>query len=686
MRFSLLPRWLNRSFLGLLVCGLLMAAPLAARAQTGAAPANAPLTNASPDELRALAAIFSDLEHRLEVGDAEALGFFGVGKNAVPGTTVKTRITHIAVAPGGALAHQLFWIGAPNADGRQQILSSGARDLWLARTANGFSFTQKTWARPDDAANALAIAASEEWKAVAQNGNEAATDADGAASGKLLHLVASWRGGRWIALRRSRWDGAILDTAALQARQRRNVAANAGDVTSWLRLQMARYTSNRVGVTHFIFQDGAGGWVGLDSVWEPLTTATRSNARDEEAVADARRALEDGGYLTAGGHRALGLALSQIGLFGEAGDELEKAETLQPGIIGAAMLAQADGRRTRDPQVLAMMQMQSEARVGLGAEHPRFVIRELARRDDQQPSPLTALRLGLEYSKLADDRRAAAWMQAAQQMIKRGQPVGSNPNEVAWARVLYDHLQERSRLAPLKPPNIVRSALFTVRCWPNDLNTLPMLAALESAQHTVYADFGIPMGSTEVVLWRAQGEFQKYTSRFSDEPTSEFVAALTLTKLIATQSGPLVLGEEVNAFIDPRADLFGTVSHEYGHVAVRQLSRGRLVPVWFNEGVASAVEGGYDGYLPRVKAADDAGTLLPMRELQDWNVDGERAFLAYSQANSIIDYVVARWGKNAVLEILRQIGRDVPPETAMRSILGLSSQGLWKEWAREGIK
>jgi hypothetical protein len=259
---------------------------------------------------------------------------------------------------------------------------------------------------------------------------------------------------------------------------------------------------------------------------------------------------------------------------------------------------------------------------------------------------------------------------------------------VGWADVLVEHLREREKLRQLrmKPPNIVRSALFTVRCWPNDVETLKVLAALESAQHTVYADFGIPMGSTEVIVWRTQTEFQRYTSMFSPQGASEFVAALTLTKLIATQDGPLVLGEEVNVFTDPRASMFSTIAHEYGHVAVRQLSKGRMVPVWFNEGIATAVEGGYDGYLARVRKAATARRLLNWPEIVQWNVDGERAFLAYSQANSVIDFIVATWGREAVLEILRQIGRDIPPDAAFRNVLRISQADLWNRWAREGIK
>jgi hypothetical protein len=166
------------------------------------------------------------------------------------------------------------------------------------------------------------------------------------------------------------------------------------------------------------------------------------------------------------------------------------------------------------------------------------------------------------------------------------------------------------------------------------------------------------------------------------------VAALTLTKLVYTQQGPLVLGEEVNTFADTRevSALFGTIAHEYGHVAVRQLSRGRTVPVWFNEGIATSVEGGYENYINRVRRATSAGTLLSMREMLAWNVDGERAFLAYSQANSMVDYIVAKWGKNAVLEILRQIGRDVPPERAFTNVLGVGQMELWNRWTQEWIR
>ena len=330
--------------------------------------------------------------------------------------------------------------------------------------------------------------------------------------------------------------------------------------------------------------------------------------------------------------------------------------------------------------------MEDENRVGVDANGPHALLPQLKRDQKLAPTPLRALRIGLEYSKVGEDTIAASWQASARQMLDRGWRL--SPDDAAWVDVLDEHLEQRSQLTRVKPQNLLSSGLFTVRSRLDDLAVLPLLAALEAAQHTVYADFAIPMGSTEVVLWPDQPAFQSYTTRFSSQGASEFVAALTLTKLIATQSGPWVLGEEVNVFVDPRlADAtFGTVAHEYGHVAVRQMSKGRTVPVWFNEGLATVVEGGYDGAIERVRRAKRAKRLISMDEMRQWNVDGERAFLAYSQANSIVDFIVSKWGSQAVLNILRQIGADVPPEQAFANQLGINTDQLWQRWAREGIR
>ena len=643
-----------------LVC-LLLLASLSAQAQTAAPP-----TALAPD-IAAVRATMADLDSAARARDSNALAFFGAGLPADNSPLrVQTAILQIAVAPDGVLVRQQYSVSITRTD--PVVLASGTQDLWLARAPdNSFSLSGQRFAAPPDAANVLLDRAAQEWN-------------DGVGGGDtVLDLVASRVGGRWVALRSQRWSGTIRDDGGFSTVATKNPAAT-GD---WLRAQMNTAPASGTLTGHFLLQRGSSDWIGVGSAFDrarrvPLsadTTATQWRARLSDA--------NNGAFGSASAHRDFALALANVGLWNESADELRKAELLQPGLAGLKALQEADNNRVRDPENVVRQQQDAEVKIGLGTDHPQYLINALQRQQQGQPSVLTALRLGLEYSRLGDDDHARAMLNEARRLQMIAPARG---DDAAWVQLLADHLKERDQMSRIKPPNIVKSQLFTVRVWPGDPGAVTLLASLEEAQHTVYADFGIPMGNTEVLLWRKQSDFARYTTQFSDQGGNEFVAALTLTKLVSTRNGPVVLGEEINAFAgDDSQALFSTVAHEYGHVAVRQLARGRLVPVWFNEGIATSVEGGYDGYIKRVRNAANLNILLGMDEMLDWNVDGERAFLAYSQANSIVDFIVAKWGKGAVLEILRQIGRDVPPENAFRNVLGVGQAELWSRWVRVGI-
>ena len=648
-----------------LVC-LLVVATAIGHAQTVEVPLAQ--TGGTPEDIVAIRATLDRLDEAARARDVKALALFGAGLPADNSPLqVQTQITQIAVAPTGALVRQNFAVSILRAN--PIALSSGTQDLWLTRApGGGFAFQGQRFPAPTDATDSLLQRASIEW-------------AEGVGGGDaVLDLVASRVGGRWIALRSQRWSGVIRESSGgFSTVSTRDAAAT----RDWLQRQMMSAPPSGTVTGHFMLQRGASDWIGVGSAFDP---ARRVTANADAVAARWRARMSDSNdysFSQAAAHREFAVALGNVGVWGEAADELRKAELLQPGLIGTAALREAEVNRQRDPENIVRQQQDAETRIGVGPEHPTYLINALLAQQQMQPGVLTALRLGLEFSRLGYDDRARAMAIEANRLQMAAPARG---DDAAWVQLLGEHLGERDRMSRVKPPGMVRSQLFTVRVYPNDPNAVPLLAALEEAQHTVYADFGIPMGNTEVLLWRTQNEFARYTTQFSDQGGNEFVAALTLTKLVSTNSGPVVLGEEINAFTDDPNALFSTVAHEYGHVAVRQLSRARLVPVWFNEGIATSVEGGYDGYISRVRRAANNNTLLGMGELIDWNVDGERAFLAYSQANSIIDYIVAKWGKNAVLEILRQIGRDVAPEVAFRSVLGIGQRELWNRWAREGIR
>lgn len=626
-------------------------------AQDGAPPS---VSNASPRDLENIYACLKTLASATRKGDPNALAYYGASPTADNSPIrLLSRVTQVAVSATGALVRQTFELSILR--DTPVPLSSGVQDFWLTRNADGtFALSANRFETPPEALSQLQQLVEEE-----------NTD-DGP---EVLDVVASRVGGRWIALRRQQWGG-DLETAKI----------NANMLPRDFMLRQVTHAPTTGAITaHFLFRnDGTlnSKWEGLGAAFNPIKRADAQADRYATSWRD-RMARQD--YTFASSHREFALALFRVGLLNEGADELKKASLLDPNTVTTKELEQADKNRALDPQTALARQLQDEKNIGVGSDHPTIQINALQLQQRNQPNALSALRIALEYSRLAQDARAQSWVNQAVDLQNRG---AFRPDDRDWLKLLFDHLRERTTLSKVKPSTILRSQLFTVRIWPDDPQVVTLLASLEEAQHTVYADFGIPMGNTEVLLWHNQKEFARYTTQFAEQGGNEFVAALTLTKLVTTRRGPLVLGEEVNTFSDTSdtQPLFGTLAHEYGHVAVRQLSQGRSVPVWFNEGIATSCEGGYEKYISRVRNAANAGTLLSMSELLDWNVDGERAFLAYSQANSILDYIVAKWGKNAVLDILRKIGQAVPPEDAFQGVLGIGQSELWNRWAREGIR
>ena len=564
--------------------------------------------------------------------------------------------------------------------------------------------------------------------------------------GDIATLVAEYRGGRWVALRATApWQGAVLDAPNLEAAAKRMrtaaqkiaaqeqtassadtsstreaVKTSSGDaanevemlispsvtpsstgvsatnsnewIGAWLVSQMNRYRRRAAGTAHFVLQRGARGWIGVDSVFEPAREATDASYARADENARASRLAQNDDFGSPIAHFNYALALSRVNLFNEAADELAKATLMQPDLADEAQRIAFETARRDDAQNRVDAQRDIVTRLGqnaYSAEHPLKVVPRLQDRFRIQPTPLLALQISLEYSRLAFESEAKAWYNFAMNNAANFIPT-ANSTERAWFNVLRDQTKTRFDLAPGKPANVIRSDLFTVRCTLNDRNIVQLLSGLESAQYTIYSRFFVPMGNTEVILWGNQALFQNYTTQQAGRNTSEFVTALTLTQLVNAENGPVVLGEEINFFADPRADSISTIAHEYGHIAVRNLARGREVPDWFNEGIATYVEGGYENYLSRVRNARQRNGLLSMRELQIWNVDGERAFLAYSQANSMIDFIVESknpsWGGQAVLAILKKIGEDVPPDEAFKSVLRVTPQQFYNLWVANGIK
>ena len=161
-----------------------------------------------------------------------------------------------------------------------------------------------------------------------------------------------------------------------------------------------------------------------------------------------------------------------------------------------------------------------------------------------------------------------------------------------------------------------------------------------------------------------------------------------------------------------RTDEFRTgvqriLTHEYVHLMVDELSNGRDIPAWLNEGLADYIETelGLEGERPRatrlltylaldqVKAAEDDGLGRSLTELENqrtWNAQTDRdvVSLQYGKAHMAVRYISEEFSAHAPVEIIRLIGNGSSLSGAIQDVLNVHYEELRRradtwiaEWA-----
>ena len=121
-----------------------------------------------------------------------------------------------------------------------------------------------------------------------------------------------------------------------------------------------------------------------------------------------------------------------------------------------------------------------------------------------------------------------------------------------------------------------------------------------------------------------------------------------------------------------------TLRHEYGHVLVNQLSRGRA-PVWLNEGVAIWCEEERDGDREDWAYRTLAGQVLfPLRELEGsfTRLPPERVHVAYAQSYLAVRALVDRSGGRSMRELLAALGEGKSLDEAFRDVYSRNLAGF----------
>jgi len=130
------------------------------------------------------------------------------------------------------------------------------------------------------------------------------------------------------------------------------------------------------------------------------------------------------------------------------------------------------------------------------------------------------------------------------------------------------------------------------------------------------------------------------------------------------------------------------LSHELAHVVIGRYTFSCIesVPIWLDEGLAMEAEGEpRDYHTELLLEAIEENNLQSLRELGEiFSNDPDRASLAYAQSQSLVSYLIDRYGQEKILSLLDAFRDGIPEDRALMRVLGVDRDGLESGW-RESV-
>jgi hypothetical protein len=136
--------------------------------------------------------------------------------------------------------------------------------------------------------------------------------------------------------------------------------------------------------------------------------------------------------------------------------------------------------------------------------------------------------------------------------------------------------------------------------------------------------------------------------------------------------------------VDQPLEIQRLIPHEVAHILLHRFMGAEFeyLPAWLNEGIASQMEiyslPEYDLVLDRAYEDRD---LIPMTHLcEAFPADGELAFLAYAQSDSLVEYIQNKYGLSGLQSLINAYDQGVSCERGVEISLGISLQELENDW------
>ena len=131
-------------------------------------------------------------------------------------------------------------------------------------------------------------------------------------------------------------------------------------------------------------------------------------------------------------------------------------------------------------------------------------------------------------------------------------------------------------------------------------------------------------------------------------------------------------------------EILRQVPHEMAHILLyRIMGDGyKNLPRWLNEGIASHMEASPNpDYRLYLEKSYEDGTLMPLEELcLRFPSDAAGSFLAYAEANSLTNYIIEHYGKNALRNLVSAYETGVSCNRGVEIALDKNLEELEKEW------
>ncbi len=129
-----------------------------------------------------------------------------------------------------------------------------------------------------------------------------------------------------------------------------------------------------------------------------------------------------------------------------------------------------------------------------------------------------------------------------------------------------------------------------------------------------------------------------------------------------------------------------TLKHEVCHLVLHHITGDGRLPRWFNEGIAQWTSDGIAELIvgerkDLLEQAVLSKQLIPLGSLDaSFPGDEHSLILAYEQSQSVIGFISAEYGPDAVVRILKSLRKDCDINCALRNGVGLSLFELEQKW------